>query len=415
MKSVTTHRKLRSLRATYVLALTLLAALSLTTFAVMHTVIRQQAGSAAIIDRSGMQRTLSQRTALFAQQLVTQPPSAERERIRLELQQDINVMLHNHDFLLKEVRGDPFQYSPATLSALQQLYFRPPHSLDAQVKRHGVRIEAILATPDEQLSPDLPALRDLMRESTGELLATLDTAVHIHTAEAERRVSRLQRIETGVLVVTLLTLLLEALLIFRPMDRELRRRSDQLHHEAFHDSLTGLPNRALFMERLGQAIVRYRRFPAEHYSVLFLDLDRFKAINDSLGHDVGDALLIELARRLKDSVRTLDTVARLGGDEFTVLLESLSAPQDVKVVCERIGQAIAAPFELGGHTLRVTASIGIVSCDADGVTAHDVLKDADLAMYRAKALGRARTESFKPELRSQPAPSHDLRSAERPG
>lgn len=169
---------------------------------------------------------------------------------------------------------------------------------------------------------------------------------------------------------------------------------EQLLHAAFHDTLTNLPNRALFMDRLAQAMDRSRYFENYHFGVLFLDLDRFKVLNDSLGHTVGDQLLVAVAHRLQACLRPSDTVARLGGDEFTVLLPNLKRTDEVLDIAERILAELSAPFELESCEVFVTVSIGIVT-SASGYTQPDeFLRDADIALYRAKSLGKARYAVF---------------------
>lgn len=168
----------------------------------------------------------------------------------------------------------------------------------------------------------------------------------------------------------------------------------QLIHDALHDALTGLPNRALFNEELRLAIDRRRRRADYGFTVLFLDLDRFKVINDSLGHLAGDGMLREFATRIERSVRPGDRVARLGGDEFTVLLDDIDNVADATRIADRIQQELAEPFVVGGREVFTSASIGI-ALSATGYQDPDaVLRDADLAMYRAKARGRARYEVF---------------------
>jgi diguanylate cyclase (GGDEF)-like protein len=174
---------------------------------------------------------------------------------------------------------------------------------------------------------------------------------------------------------------------------------ERLLHNAFYDGLTELPNRSLFMDRLGRSLARAKRREDYMFAVLFLDLDRFKNVNDSLGHTVGDELLISVARRLETCLRPGDTAARLGGDEFTMLLDDITDVSDATRVAERIQQDLAIPFDLNGHEVFVAASIGIaVSAIKGTVSAYDlpedVLRDADTAMYRAKALGKARHEVF---------------------
>ncbi|MCU0527065.1 MAG: EAL domain-containing protein [Elainella sp. Prado103] len=174
---------------------------------------------------------------------------------------------------------------------------------------------------------------------------------------------------------------------------ERKQAEHQLVHHALHDSLTGLANRALFMDRLQQAIERSKRIPGYRFAVLFLDLDRFKVLNDSLGHIVGDQLLVAIARRLEACLRSIDTIARLGGDEFTVLLEGIHEAEDACALAERIHQALQAPFPLGGQEVFTSASIGI-AMNAEDDRPEDLLRNADTAMYRAKTLGRSRHALF---------------------
>jgi diguanylate cyclase (GGDEF)-like protein/PAS domain S-box-containing protein len=184
-------------------------------------------------------------------------------------------------------------------------------------------------------------------------------------------------------------------LIFQIQDITDRKRAEeQLLHDAFHDGLTGLPNRALFMDHLQLALARAQRHPDRMFAVLFLDFDRFKIINDSLGHMMGDQLLLAIAQRLQVSLRPGDTVARLGGDEFTILLEDLRGTDEAVALAERIQQRLAAPFNLGGHEIFTTASIGIAPNAPDYRQPEEILRDADTAMYQAKSQGKARHALF---------------------
>ncbi len=180
-----------------------------------------------------------------------------------------------------------------------------------------------------------------------------------------------------------------------------KRAEEQLIHDALHDGLTGLPNRALFIDRLGQAIARFKRQPDSHFAVLFLDMDRFKVVNDSLGHTVGDLLLMAVAQRLEACIRAGDTVARLGGDEFTVLLENLRSLETACHLAERIHLAFQKPFEIRGQEIFITTSIGVALGDGGGDRPEEFLRNADTAMYRAKALGRARHELFDNAMYTQ--------------
>lgn len=182
---------------------------------------------------------------------------------------------------------------------------------------------------------------------------------------------------------------------------ERKQAEAQVRYNAFHDSLTGLANRAFFLECLEQAHSHIKRQPDYKFGVLFLDLDRFKLINDSLGHAAGDLLLIAMARRLETCLRPTDRAARLGGDEFTVLLDDINGLSDVVLVAERIMAQLKLPFDLGGQEIFTSASIGIALSTAGYTQPEDLLRDADFALYQSKALGKGRTEIFKPAVHTQ--------------
>jgi diguanylate cyclase (GGDEF)-like protein len=181
---------------------------------------------------------------------------------------------------------------------------------------------------------------------------------------------------------------------------KLEQANRALAHDALHDPLTGLPNRALLMDRLDQMLGRARRDSAIGCAVLFIDLDGFKMVNDSLSHAVGDLLLVAVARRFAEVLRPGDTVARLGGDEFAVLLDSVLTPEDATVVAERVHAALDGPFDVGDHELFVRASIGI-SLRSEGVSAHDLVRNADIAMYDVKRRGTSGYVIFDERMRQR--------------
>ena len=184
------------------------------------------------------------------------------------------------------------------------------------------------------------------------------------------------------------------------MDITGRKRAEaQLLHDALHDELTGLPNRVLFMDRLGHALKRSNRPEDCSCAVIFLDLDRFKVVNDSLGHMVGDKLLKETAQRLEKCVRPGDTVARLGGDEFVMLFEQISDVETARTIADRVQKALSGPFMIEGSEIRCSGSMGIAFASRNYDRPEEVLRDADITMYRAKALGKARCEVFDPAMR----------------
>ena len=213
-------------------------------------------------------------------------------------------------------------------------------------------------------------------------------------------------VSRGVLLVLFAGIAIAVLVRLRSLvadrDRDLVERDriqDELSHSALHDALTGLPNRRLFLDRLDQALLDRARH-GEELAVLFLDLDRFKVLNDSVGHHLGDQMLVEVADRLRQTVRPGDTIARFGGDEFTVLCERVATIESVQAIAKRLAEAASTPMQVEGEKWVLSASIGICLTRAgvrrDGAS---LLRDADAAMYRAKALGRDRYELFDDELR----------------
>jgi diguanylate cyclase (GGDEF)-like protein/PAS domain S-box-containing protein len=195
---------------------------------------------------------------------------------------------------------------------------------------------------------------------------------------------------------------------------EKRQAEARIAHMAHHDSLTGLPNRLLFLERLEEALLRVRRYP-ETLAVLYLDLDQFKSVNDTLGHPVGDKLLVAVADRLRKCLRDCDMVARFGGDEFAVLQIGLAGPDEAAILGERIVTFLSEPYDIEGQQGVIGASVGIALAPADGEDAEQLLRNADIALYQAKEDGRRAFRFFEPgmdaRLRARRALEFDLRKA----
>lgn len=263
------------------------------------------------------------------------------------------------------------------------------------VRRSGYSEEAFLGRTDEELFPP---------EVTNTYMPHLRQTMETRTLQTGECKMCLPGSDPFTIIVTYVPLLNEDGEIHQILGithdiTKRKQAEEQLLHNAFHDTLTSLPNRAAFMHRLGLALERVKRHKDYLFAVLFLDLDRFKVINDSLGHLLGDQYLLAIASKLKGCLRSTDTAARLGGDEFTMLLEEIQDVSDAVKVAQRIQQELMLPLELGGQEVFTTASIGIaLSSTAAYEKPEDLLRDADTAMYRAKALGKARYELFNPDM-----------------
>jgi len=179
---------------------------------------------------------------------------------------------------------------------------------------------------------------------------------------------------------------------------ELKEAERQIYHQAFHDTLTGLPNRALFMEHLTMAIKRGKRREDYFFAVIYLDIDRFKLINDSLGHNVGDKLLVAFANRIQDLLRDIDSLARFGGDEFVILLEDIEDKNYAVIIAERLQQSLKVPFDMSGSEIYAPASFGIVLNTKVYDSPENIIRDADAAMYHAKEKGRSQFKIFDKTL-----------------
>ncbi len=214
----------------------------------------------------------------------------------------------------------------------------------------------------------------------------------------ERSLRAALRDAAVVALLTLLVTLLCAWLLRELPLRALRRSQERLMHMAKHDALTGLPNRSLLDDRLDQALLYAERYQ-RHVTLAFMDLDNFKTVNDSLGHDAGDELLVQMSARLCGAIRSTDTVVRLGGDEFVIVLfDQPAVEESVGKTLERLMHAVGQPLDLRGHTVQLGCSIGVASFPLDGRDGATLLKNADAAMYRAKELGKNTFQFFTADM-----------------
>ncbi len=291
-------------------------------------------------------------------------------------------------FALETGRLTPFGSHPADRALETE-----PTSLETRPALGRVlrdRVRVVIDAADAQADPtERSRLRALGRDLTlllplvarSEPVGVAELTISGHHAVDERRLALAR------------TLAFEA-----AMAIENGRLYQQLRHLALHDPLTGLANRSLFFDRAEHALRRLARHEGALVAVLFIDLDDFKAVNDTLGHARGDRLLALVGGRLRSVLRPADTVARLGGDEFVLLLEDLASDEEALVVARRTIDALAAPYDLAGQSVRISASIGVAQRIADGATAAGLVREADLAMYSAKQAGKGCAVRFSPDL-----------------
>ena len=268
-----------------------------------------------------------------------------------------------------------------------QLLFLNP----AAQKVYGRPVSELLANPELRLESIHPEDRDLVKSSFASTTQISDLEYRVVQPSGEIRWvwERSRSISDGVTsrrdgIISDIT--------------ERKQMESELSYEAKHDSLTGLPNRAAFLERVDLAIQQSKLDSEYQFAILFIDLDRFKVVNDSLGHQIGDALLIAVAKTLVDCAENKHFVARLGGDEFTIVLHQIANIEEAKAIAQKINDLLSQSFNLEGHTVFTSASIGIVQADAKHENSAELLRDADLAMYRAKSGGKARHEVFHQQM-----------------
>jgi diguanylate cyclase (GGDEF)-like protein/PAS domain S-box-containing protein len=262
--------------------------------------------------------------------------------------------------------------------------------------------EMLGRTSPELLASDLRALVNEADHSSLQELISKMVAGQLASAHAEVR--GLHRDGSDVWMAINLSLARDWQfrthnLIVQAQDISARRRAEaELYHNAYHDNLTQLSNRTHFNEQLNRAIARVHRNPEQRFAVMYLDFDRFKMVNDSLGHKAGDELLVNLAKRLKATIRPTDVLARLGGDEFAILLEDLHRQRDAVDLTERIQRELQKPFQLGSMEVAISASIGITFSTNGYQTSDQIIRDADIAMYKAKSKGKAQYALFDSSL-----------------
>lgn len=371
----------RALTIGYTIALLLIAGLSLVSHVALEYGLQSNEGSAAIINKSGRQRMLSQRIASLSAQYRSGDPS-----VHDDLTSAINEFEAANDFLVTASRSA--KSGSENAQELKTLYFASENSLDSQVQRFVADARKVAGLPPGHATSD-PLLSRIFADSRTPLLTGLNTVVLIEQRQSEQRITNLEYMQWAIFATVLVTLLVEALVIFKPMIRRIITHTSDLLHFATTDGLTELANRRSFIERCETEIMRVRRHnrPA---SFLMIDIDHFKAINDTYGHAAGDKVLAAVGGALRQTLRQIDICGRLGGEEFAVLLIETALPE-AAITAERIRDWFAAmTVDYLGQSIKFTVSIGCTSINGSVAGVDDVMSVADHLMYQAKQTGRNR-------------------------
>lgn len=382
---------------TYIVALGMIALLSLISHITLERVIAAHEGSASVINVSGRQRMLSQKIAFDASLFVLKGDAGAGD----DLVAATDQMEAAHRRLLG---NDPSAPLTTPLSdAVKAIYFQAPYQVDALVQRYlGYARTIAAADSGPTTRAGIAAYEGLSAMARGQIVQALDAVVVQHQRESEQQLARLRVIQMLVLGVLLVTLCAEALLVFRPMASRIRRYAADLLTMATLDPLTGALNRRAFMDRSKAEIERSRRHKRP-LALLMLDGDHFKRVNDAYGHAAGDEALRVLTRTVGGVLRSSDSFARFGGEEFVVLAPE-TAMEGACQLAERIRSAMANTQILhGDDSFTLTVSIGATAIDPNEIDIAPALARADGALYRAKEHGRNQVSSFVDAPEVQPA------------
>ena len=383
----------RSMTLAYTGALALVAIMSMASHLTLNRIVREHEGAASVVNVAGRQRMLSQRIAGLV---------AERE-LGLQVEGDLTAAIDKFEAAHRNlVDGNPeLHLPPADSPALRAIYFGGTRPLDRAVADFLALARHILTMPPTNIEGRREA-EQLFADAREPILTSLNDVVTVHQTTSEAQMQSLEFWQTGSLAVVVATLLVEALLIFRPMVSRIGRYTQMLLKAAATDPLTGALNRRSFAEQAQAELSRAGRH-GRQTAVLMLDADRFKSINDRYGHAAGDAVLRAFAASVKATLRPSDLLGRLGGEEFAVLLAETGS-SGVQAVAERIrGLVEGLEVASDGHLIHFTVSIGSASFGVGEDAYREGLDRADAALYRAKDEGRNRVVSADPP-RHVPSP-----------
>ncbi|GAC1420588.1 MAG: hypothetical protein NVSMB64_29530 [Candidatus Velthaea sp.] len=379
------------MRVRYVIALAILGAFFIASYVILHNAIVAQRSIARTVTVSGQQRMYSQRIAMFAEAIVARPDKGMRERARADLEQSIRTFAQQHRALTS---GDA-SISPRgwPSASIRHMYFSGPFDVDRQVREYLKHAQNVEKRAQKGLHPGDSDLEYLLSVGPGPLLKSLDAIVQQYNLEQRTSVQTFEDLQLGMLMLGLSTLAIIWFTILLPLERDVASKTAALQLSATRDPLTSLLNRSVFTERVEQSIELAKR-QRDVGAMLMIDLDRFKTVNDTYGHLIGDLALVRCAEILRANVRACDFVTRLGGDEFAVFAPAIDGARDLERFVERLCTALQYDVPTDTGNIRITASLGIAQFPADGETIDKLLHKSDRALYAAKASGRGTSRHY---------------------
>lgn len=378
----------RHMTITYVVSLSIIAALSIAVHMMLDRVIVEQSQTGKIVNISGQQRMLSQRISLFAIDYLSSGERESKERAKTALAK----MKSNHQILTLPHFDALAKNKASPLSAtLQKMYFSEPLDVHKNLQLFESAVSHALSTHQSETINDVATYAEpFLSFSRKPLLESLDRIVHQYEDESLSRVNELRYAQNIVLGIIILTILIEAVFVFRPMVTRVSNFANQVQHDANHDHLSGLLNRRAFyfLAEQAKAISLRNKRP---YSALMIDVDHFKQINDTYGHEAGDLAIKHVSEILTQQSRESDIIARFGGEEFLILL--LETDNRAAIIAgEKIRQALASsPLQFEQNSIPMTVSCGVAATSSETTALDELIAKADKALYQAKQTGRNKT------------------------
>jgi diguanylate cyclase (GGDEF)-like protein len=372
---------------TYAISLTIIAALSILVHFTLDKIIIEQIVSGKLINVSGQQRMLSQRTVLYTNQYIARGIVTDKKKALFAL----NKMNKNYHYLLKEHFEKLKQNQVSPLSEpMSALYFSEPHNIARKMTEFSSLINQILDRPrssiDTQSNLEGSIFLFMAKE---QILNSFNITVKLYEVESNQKIHELRTTQQLLLIIIILTILIECLFFITPLSIKSNRYSKSLYEEANHDYLTNLLNRRSFAVLAKQFVAISKRYHSD-LSVISFDIDLFKSINDKYGHDLGDKVIQNVAGTIQENCRDSDSVFRFGGEEFLILLPKTSMSEAIKLA-EKIRSTITnSPTLADKLIIEVTASAGVSQWDSEEKNIESALKRADDALYQAKKQGRDR-------------------------